>query len=232
MNTDTRRQNQKDETYSTRISCWLYPALPDGRIPAPVKHCEDDQRVRTNAEVHAEGKATRNGTPNIAKYNRIALGSSCGLCDGLFDFVDELLAKARILLVVPDGRILKLPFRSTPEYDAKRHRAKRALTDAFTSSQGTTSSGKESSSATRRSSSARCSSVRGNALASAHMVAQISSTSASRSSTLSRSMPRLLTVAPMVTSAQSVNLTCNRAGSGSSRAISPSPLDRVYCYQS
>jgi hypothetical protein len=125
---------------------------------------------------------------------------SRGLLDGLLDLVDKLLAKARTLFAVPDGCFLKFVFRSAPENDAKRHRLSRDRTDALTSSQGTTSAGKESSSATRRSNSARCSSVSRKALASAHMVAQISSTSASRSSTLSRSMPKLLTELPIITS--------------------------------
>lgn len=49
------------------------------------------------------------------------------------------------------------------------------------------------------------SSVRGKASASAHRVAQISSTSASCSSTLSRSIPKVLTETLMVTSVQCAN---------------------------
>src|SRR5690606_20522374 len=83
---------------------------------------------------------------------------------------------------------LQLGACSPSEQDAKGHRPRRARTDALTSSHGTTSSGNSSSSATRRSSSALWNTLRGNRSASAQMLAQISSTSANRSSTSSLSI--------------------------------------------
>jgi hypothetical protein len=142
---------------------------------------------------------------------RMALWRCRCLCERFIDFADKLLAKASTFLVVPQSRTFKLALRSTPKNNAKRHRPKRARTSALISSQGTTSSGKESSSATRRSSSARCSSVSGKAVASAHMVAHISSTSASRSSTFSRSIPNVLTETPIDISIQNINLAHARA---------------------
>ncbi len=190
----------------------LYPTLPGGWVSAPVEHGNNHQGIGTDAKIDRERKATRDCTSNIAEYDRIALWCGRSTRNGLLDLADEFFAETSCSLRIPGGRILKLTLRSAPENDAARHRLKRDRAAALTSSQGTTSSGNESSSATRRSNSARCSSVRGKTFASAQMVAHISSTRASRSSTLSRSIPRVLTETGMVTSLQSANLAraCSR----------------------
>jgi len=178
----------------------LYPALPDSRISSAVKHCKDNQCIRADPEVDRKWKAARDCASNIADCNWVALRCRRSSGKGLLDFDGKFLAKSGALLVVANGCFLKLAFRRTPKNDAKRHRPRRDRTEAFTSSQGTTSSGNASSSATRRSNSARCRSVSGKVLASAQILAHISSTSASRSSTLSRSMPKALTDKPIATS--------------------------------
>ena len=171
-----------------------------------MKYRKDNHRIQANPEVHRKRKAARDCASNIAEYNWIAFRRGRSSGEGLLDFDGKFLAKAGALFIIADCCILELAFRSTPEDDPKRHRPKRDRTEALTSSHGTTSSGNASSSATRRSNSARWPSVRGKALASAQMLAHISSTSASLSSTLSRSMPKVLTDTPMVTSTENINL--------------------------
>src|SRR5690349_19651075 len=109
----------------------LYSAPPDGRISAAVKHCEDNQCIRADAEVHSKWKATCNSASNITEYNRVALRCGCSLRDGVIDLADKLLAKARSLFVIPDSCIFKLAFRSTPENNAERHRPTRDRTSAL-----------------------------------------------------------------------------------------------------
>jgi hypothetical protein len=171
-----------------------------------MKYGKDNYRIPANPEVHGKWKAARNCSSNIAEYNWIELWGSCGSGDSLVNFEGKFLAKSWALLVVAVSRILEFALCRTTENYAKCHRPKRERVEAFISSQGTTSSGNASSSAMRRSNSARCISVRGKALASRQMLAQISSTSASLSSTPSRSMPKVLMVTPMITSAESVKL--------------------------
>ena len=121
----------------------LYPPLPDSRISATVKDRKDDQSTLANPEIHGIWEATRDRASNIAQYNWIALGCGRSSGDGLFDLDNKFFARAGALLVVTDGCILKLAFRSAPEDDPKRHRPKRDRTEALTSSQGTTSGSKE-----------------------------------------------------------------------------------------
>ena len=167
---------------------------------------------RSNGEIHGIGESTRDCASNIAEYNWIALWGGRGFCDRLVNFDNKLLTKTWTLLVVSVGCIIEFALCRTSENYPKCHRPSRERAAALISSHGMTSSGNASSSATRRSNSARCRSVRGNALASTQMLAQISSTSASLSSTFSRSMPKVLTDTLMMTSAKNMKLArlCGR----------------------
>ena len=161
----------------------LYPTLPYGRIAATMEYGKHNHRIPANPEVHGIWKAARNCSSNIADHNWIELWGGCSFSDCLVNFDNKFLAKTWALLVVAVSCIIEFALCRTSENYAKCHRPRRERAEAFISSQGTTSSGNASSSAMRRSNSARCMSVRGKALESTQMLAQISSTSASLSST-------------------------------------------------
>lgn len=75
-----------------------------------MKNREDNNGILANPEVHGVWEAARHCASYIAEYNWIALGCGRSAGDGLLDLDGKFLAKAEALLVVTDGRILKLAF--------------------------------------------------------------------------------------------------------------------------
>ena len=168
--------------------------LPYLRIAATVKHCERDHGVRTHPKVDRVRKPPRHCAAYTIAHNLITQRTPCCLFDCFFDFACELFAKAWPHVFIPIGRFLELRLCRRSKDNSQPYFARRARIDALTSSQGTTSSGNASSSAIRRSSSARCDWLSGNDVASAQMLAQISSTKANRSSTPIWSIPSVRAV--------------------------------------
>ena len=171
-----------------------------------MKYGKNDHRVPANPEVHGKRKSSCNRPSHIVENNWIVLRIGRGFGNCLVNFDNKFFTKTWTLLVISIRGIIEFAFGRRSENNPQSHRAKRARVVAFISSQGMTSSGNASSSATRRSNSVRCCSVRGNVLASTQMLAQISSTSASLSSTFRRSMPKVFTETFMATSAKAVKL--------------------------
>jgi hypothetical protein len=154
-----------------------------------VKDCQNHEKSFSDSKEDGVWKVLRDSFSHVRKNDRISFRMSRRSKHHLIDFSEEFFTKPFTLLIVPRGGRFKLMTCRGPKDNAQTHRVKRACIDALISSHGITFSGNVSSSATRRSSSARCAPVSGTLAESAQMLAQISSTKASRSSTLSRSIP-------------------------------------------
>ena len=90
-----------------------------------MKYCQDDQRIVSHSEVNRKRKSASHRTPDIAKYQRIAMRRVRCIRDGLCYFRNELITKTGPLIVVPDRSFLKLASCRAPKYDATCHRPKR-----------------------------------------------------------------------------------------------------------